>query len=157
LGRYFKGDVFPSRTFYIPPLGVNRVFVSFDFYEIDGWDGNGKGGVDTFSVAISGDMDDEIDFGWFKCIYSEPSTSGMSEKGLIEWEQNSDTIADSPQGFSDILPDQRHFISMEIPPSFIKMGGQLTITIKWSLVATIDESVGESSGFVNWSIVFSYS
>lgn len=125
------------------------MYLSFDFYEIDGWDGDGSGGIDTFSIAISGDVDDEIDFGWFKCLYSEPSTSGMSEKGLIKWEQNSDTIANSPQGFSDILPDQRHFMFMEIPPSFIKIGGELTLTIKWSLESNIDESVGESSGIIS--------
>jgi hypothetical protein len=37
LGRFYQGDVFPYRTISdIDPPGVNRIFVSFNFYEIDG-------------------------------------------------------------------------------------------------------------------------
>lgn len=143
LGRYFQSDAFPHRTFSIPPLGINKIFVSFDFYEIDGWDGDSlSAGTDKFLVSISGDVEDEIDFGWFQYAYSEPSAEGVSQLGHIKWTRQADTIENSPQGFDPILTDQRHFIQLEIPPSFIRVGEELKLTIKWSLVATADEAVG---------------
>jgi hypothetical protein len=47
----------------------------------------------------------------------------------------------SPQGFLN-LSDQRHFIVLEIPPSFIRVGHQIIVTLKWELVGALDESVG---------------
>jgi hypothetical protein len=167
LGRFYQGDVFPYRIVSgIDPLGINRIFVSFNFFEIDGellysftffglfavslniiiswvagWDGNGKGGPDTFGVKVEGDLLDEIDFGHFHYNYNEPDASGSSVNGFIQWIRKSDLIAHSPQGFLD-LSDQRHFILFEVPRSFIFVGHQLKITITWNLVGERDESVG---------------
>ena len=86
-------------------------------------------------------MQDDIDFGHFHHNYDEPSVSGSSMNGYIRWFRTSDLIVNSPQGFLN-LSDQRHFIVLEIPPSFIRVGHQIIVTFKWELVGDLDESVG---------------
>jgi hypothetical protein len=141
LGRYQSGDPFPVRTINFDPTDVKRLFLSFYFYEIDTWDGNGPGGVDKLSMLIEGDTTDVIQFGWFKDTFSEPSTSGNSTKSLIHWSIISDPIESSPQGFLP-GPDQRHEIVLNVPPDLYQVGGSLKLTIAWQLVGNKDEFVG---------------
>lgn len=141
LGIFRSGDAFPVYTINFDTTFVNRMFVSFVFYEIDAWDGDGVDGTDTLSMKVEGDQVDTIQFGWFRGDYSEPSTFGNSTKELLSWSIESDPIAASPQGFAE-APDQRHTILLSFPPEMYEVGGSLKLTLAWNLVGRKDEGVG---------------
>jgi hypothetical protein len=67
LGRFDQNSEFPYKAFDIP-LALQRVFVSFDFLEIDSWDGGGTNGPDTFGIKFESEKEGKsvtIDFGAF--------------------------------------------------------------------------------------------
>jgi hypothetical protein len=141
LGTFQSGDAFPEYTINFDTTKVNRMFISFIFYEIDSWDGNGADGTDSLSMKIEGDQVDSIQFGWFMGNFSEPSSSGNSTNDLVAWSIESDPISASPQGFADAA-DQRHNVLLSFPPEMYAVGGSLKLTLAWNLVGLKDEGIG---------------
>lgn len=110
MGPFGQSDDFITKVFPISVNGhISKVFVSFIFFELDGWDGNGAGGIDTFEVDISGDMNDSIELGWFHHAFSDLDRSGTSFSGLIDWSMRSDSIDDSPSAIFTELPRSEAF------------------------------------------------
>ena len=142
LGRFRAGDAFPIRTFNFSPSYVRSLTISFHFYELDGWDGNGMGGVDSFGVGISGDgLGETIDLGHYHHAFDEESIEGVSPSGLISWKREPESRADSLALFGSFA-DQRHLITLDIPPAFFKVSGKVTLTITFDLIGSVDEYVG---------------
>ena len=131
--EFTQFDTKPRKEFTITN-SMARLYFSFYFYEIGGWDGNGVGGIDNFSIQIlQADIEETVDFGHFHFGYNEPSESNLSPDGLIRWKRTSDKVEHSPQVLSD-LPTQRHFIVLEIPgPGFFLIGGKFKIKFLWNM------------------------
>lgn len=127
LGLYSTDNPFPELIVAISPTGISTLFVSFYFYEIDSFDGDGKFGVDRFLVEIeSGNHRSLVDFGWFHYAFDEPSAVGSTAEGLL-WQRLSDLVEDSPQGFDPKFSDQRHLIIIEVPYSFFFFSQSLLV------------------------------
>ena len=91
-----KSFSFPSLIFSFNPLAVSCAF-SFYFYEIESWDGNGAGCVDSFLVHISGLEDTTIDTEHYHAASSEENATGLQDD--VHWSKVSDSISNSSQRF----------------------------------------------------------
>jgi hypothetical protein len=141
LGRFNQNSQFPYKKFDIP-LGSQRVFVSFDFLEIDSWDGNGPN-EDKLGIKFESETEGELvtlDFGAFHYTIDEATRDGVVDG--ISWTLTSTPIAESPQGFLNFT-DQKHHVSIEIGSNiYSDKGDVVKATIEWSLMGELDESVG---------------
>jgi hypothetical protein len=141
LGRYRSGNAFPQFSLTnINVTMVQKLFLSFTFFEIDEWEGFAND-IDTLSLRVTGDYNDTVKFGPFIGNYSEISSSGKSSEELLFWKRKSDSIESSPQGFSK-FPDQKHRMTVEVPVSFYARQGAITVIISWRLVGMKQKSVG---------------
>jgi len=140
-GPFGASDPPAFRTFSIP-VNFTKVLLNFIFHEIDGWDGDHiRFGTDTLSLNINGDLEDSVNFGWFRQNFSEPSQSGTSELGSISWNIDSAPEEASPQGYSSLVVDQQHFVSVDIPLEYFNVSRELLVEIIWDLNEE-DEMVG---------------
>lgn len=137
MGR-FDGTrtTFPKKTWSFDPVDVRKFYVKFDFYEIDSWDGdNPNDGVDRFLVELGGDLQEEIDFGWFQRNFQESQEgnliSGVTDFGARYWMFGIEPVRNI--GFLD-FNDQIIQVLIEVPRVFFATGGEASITIKWDLV-----------------------
>lgn len=143
LGRFDSTTTkFPYKDFAIPTAS-QRIFVSFDFYEIDSWDGVGNG-PDTLGIEIESTTEGATvaaNFGGFDYTIQEDTRSGSV--GSLEWTVDSTPIAQSPQGFDMRFQDQKHHVVTELGSDlYSDMGDNLKVTIAWTLAGVADESVG---------------
>ena len=155
LGPYRQGDIFPIKTFDLSERGASgtSLRLSFFFYEIDSWDGNGAGGPDKFGVSLVGNQTDTIDFGWYhRTVEDEFTTTstgalnaatGVSEQGLLQWSSRSISAAVIHEGVgSSEWEDQMHYMQIEIPSSFVADTNKMTVTFQFELQGDLDEAVG---------------
>ena len=139
LGRFKSGDAFPQFVYKgFNATDVAMLYFGLTFYEIDNWNNNGPGELDTLSMKIEGDMVDTIKFGSFSGNSSDPSRSGNSTEGTITWAIKSEPIQSSPQGFL-AFTDQRHRITVGMPSSFFKVNVDIKVTVAWRLVGTAED------------------
>jgi hypothetical protein len=140
MGR-FDGSrtAFPKKTWDFDTDDVRKFYVHFDFYEIDAWDGNSlNGGVDRFKVGLGGDLEEEIDFGWFNTNNQESREGniikGITPNGARYWMYGAEPVRNI--GF---LPadDQIIQVLIELPRTFFATGGEASIEIRWDLVSTM--------------------
>jgi hypothetical protein len=135
LGPFSQNDI-PMKSFVIPS-STETVNVSFDFYEIGGWDGSG----DNFIVYVNGI---EVDLGDFKDGDDEHSNSAYTTSGsvnegtiTIDWSYGGDGIWSSV--------NEIHNVKLTIKDSTI-FGTPLTLKFK----ASTNQGVGnESAGIDN--------
>jgi hypothetical protein len=132
MGRFETGRAFPSRTWTFSSVDVRKFYVNFDFYEIDSWDGNGRGGLDRFLLGVNGDVQEIIDFGWFKWDFAENNTAGVTPEGIRWWMYSREGIKQI--GFLDFT-DQIHNVLVEVPRRYFETGKKVTVTIRWDLVS----------------------
>eukprot|EP00546_Thalassionema_frauenfeldii_P015591 CAMPEP_0178908648 /NCGR_PEP_ID=MMETSP0786-20121207/8040_1 /TAXON_ID=186022 /ORGANISM="Thalassionema frauenfeldii, Strain CCMP 1798" /LENGTH=591 /DNA_ID=CAMNT_0020580575 /DNA_START=211 /DNA_END=1983 /DNA_ORIENTATION=+ len=143
----FTGNADPSRSFSIP-TSVERLFVSFVFYEIDSWD------EDSFGLTIDApeeDISTPISFGTFNTDIEETfrSFSGENNDKDFSWKIESTPINDSPQGSLTNIQDQAHHVELELGPSLYSINGESSLT----MTMNIDLNNETFIGFDNFRIV----
>lgn len=135
LGRYNDPDATPSKSFQIEQTS-EFVLVEFRFYEIDSWDGDSDAhGKDKFNIIVSGDVTETVDIGFFSHGASE-IYSGSTIEGIVWASHHIDDSSD--RGF-DSYNDQKHLVTLKIPPSFFSSGGKIALDFRFI--------VNELSGF----------
>ena len=142
LGRYGKGDRFPTKTYFGIPTDASTVTIEFDFYEIDSWDGSES---DSVLVNIDGVA---VPIGIFDARTDEGVRNG--EKDGIEIESTSQGApAEQCFGVNGTTSfDQKHHVKLTIPSIYFS-DGSLSVTFE-TYVSSV--SADESAGFDNVKI-----
>ena len=111
-------------------------------YELDSFDGNGH---EQIYVYIDGK---QISLGIFKYFIDEGARSGIVEG--ITWSMASDTLPDNTVGCFERWHEQKHRVTLEIPPQYYSIDGSITLGLK---VVGDEGYKNESGGIDNIKII----
>ena len=148
LGRFVGEDSDPQKKFEVPKDAEHAV-LSFDFYEIDSWNGVFDNSQDALYVYIN---HEEVYIGTFKVTEDEGSWYATSAGGI-----RMDRKSQGPPrhiGFRndglDVFKDQIHHVELKIPSSFYAADGHFTLRIDTRITAKNIHD--ESAGFDNFKL-----
>lgn len=133
------------KTLVLSPA-TTKVRVTFDFYQIDSWDGNGFHGPDKFKVFVN---DNLVDLGFFTKEDSDNIATGITPlDGGIRWRREYvDTIRANIFGPA---VDERHKVTIDIPERYLSPSGSFTL----QFFADVSEgNLNEPAGIDNLRII----
>ena len=112
--------------------------MTFQFYEIDSWDGDSTlYGKDKFVVRVNNNL---VDLGFFSMNTSEVA-SGTA--GTILW-SHTYTTGQVNLGFESGWTDQKHSVVLDIPSSYLTTGN-----LKLEFEAVVNESSPNETGGID--------
>jgi hypothetical protein len=121
---------------------MSKLVLSFDMYEIDGWEAGNVGAMyaDIIYVIING-MD--VPLGGYQNEWDE----GFMQEWFSDIKWTSQSYGPpSHLGFNPDFMDQKHRVTVEIPNRYILSDGTINIGFKANFTSGIDS---ESVGFDN--------
>ena len=142
LGRYSNDTPNPEKTYTSLPKDASKITIQFSLYELDSFDGNGH---EQIYVYIDGK---QISLGIFKYFIDEGARSGIVEG--ITWSMASDTLPDNTVGCFERWHEQKHRVTLEIPPQYYSIDGSITLGLK---VVGDEGFKNESGGIDNIKII----
>ena len=138
----------PKKTFVLSPATAN-VRVTFDFYQIDSWDGGSfPHGPDRFKVFVNSYL---VDLGFFtKEVSDNGVRTGTAVDGGIRWKREYiDSSNINTNVFGESV-DERHKVTIDISERLVEPSGTLTL----QFFADVSEgNLNEPAGIDNLRIL----
>ena len=152
LGRFEKADADPFRKFMGIPNGASTINVTFDFFEIDSWDGpfhvradGTKIGPDSLQLKLNNLVIDLGNFDWEDKYEGIPDHSSDYGVEVVSNESARLCFGNKTKTFVD----QIHHFTITLPRKYF-LSGELTLAFQ---VLTNQPIADESAGFDNIKIV----
>jgi hypothetical protein len=142
LGRFSNDTPMTEKTYINLPKDASKITVQFSLYELDSFDGKAE---EQMYVFIDGKT---ISLGVFKHNVDEGTRSG--EVAGIKWYMTSDTLPNSLDNCFNQWSEQKHRVTLEIPPQYYRIDGSIAMGFR---VVGDEGYLNESGGLDNIKII----